>query len=347
MEKATRDYLAQVAGKAAQIPFHGYMEGKESNLESIIRFFPKWTLREADGLWCAAFVYYCCREAGFGIPIRPEACKTCHLAGCIAWEEFAMGDPRIAYHKGSEGFVPEAGDIVLYDRVFENREHDHIGVVLENRKDTILAAEGNVANKSAVVERPKDGHIRGYIRLPDGYEYRRMTMDYRTENLILHFVTEDDLAEVARTWPADHHPLSDAEAREAIASMRGNYDRNKKGSIYHLCLAVCGKDRPGTVMGWCGLDGTRNHAEPEIFILLDEPYRGKGYGTQCVRELLRIAAEDWALSGVHGGCAKENVASARAMEKGGMTRYGTEDNGDPLFRFRANNEAFREENIDA
>ena len=169
--------------------------------------------------------------------------------------------------------------------------------------------------------------------------------DHQTENLILHFITEDDLAEVARTWPSDHHPLSDAEAREAIAYMRGNYERNAKGRVCHLCLAVCGKDHPGTIMGWCGLDGSHHPAEPEIFILLDEGYRNRGYGTQCVRELLRIAAEDYALSGVHGGCAKENIASARAMEKGGMARYGTEENGDPLFRFRADAESHREENI--
>jgi RimJ/RimL family protein N-acetyltransferase len=342
MEKATRENLAKVAEKAAQIPFHGYMEGEESNLGPVIRFFPKWTLREADRLWCAAFVYYCCLEAGFEIPIRPDECKTCHLAGCIAWEEFAQGDPRIVYHKGGKGFVPEAGDIVLYDRVFENREHDHMGIVLQNSRNTIIAAEGNLDNISGIIERPKDAHIRGYIRIPDGYKYRRMFMDYQTESLILHFVTEGDLSEVARTWPADHHPLSDAEARAAIASMRGNYGRNTRGRICHLCLAVCGKDRPGTIMGWCGLDGSRNPAEPEIFILLDEPYRGKGFGTQCVKKLLRIAARDYALSGVHGGCAKENIASARAMEKGGMVRYGTEENGDPLFRFCANNESGQE-----
>ncbi len=160
-------------------------------------------------------------------------------------------------------------------------------------------------------------------------------MDYQTEALILHFVTEGDVSEVARTWPSDHHPLSDTEAREAIAYMRRNYGRNTKDCIYHLCLAVCGKDHPGTFMGWCGLDGSRNHTEPEIFILLDQPYRGKGYGTQCVRELLRIATEDYALPGVHGGCDKDNIASARAMEKGGMVQYGAEENGDPLFRFCA------------
>ncbi len=335
MEKATREHLAEVAGKAARVPFHGYVEGNESNLEPIVRFFPRWTLREADKSWCAAFVYYCCRDAGFEIPIRPDGCRTCHLAGCIAWEEFALGDDRIDYHEGKEGFVPEAGDIVIYDRVFEDREHDHMGIVLRCTGNTILAAEGNLDNVSGIIERPMDGHVRGYVRIPDGYGYRRFPADYRTEDLVLRFVTEDDLSEVARTWPSDHHPLSEAEAREAIAYMRGNHERNGEGRIHHLCLAVCGKDRPGTIMGWCGLDGRRNPAEPEIFILLDEGYRNRGYGTQCVRELLRTAAEDYALAGVHGGCARENVAPARAMEKGGMVRYGTEENGDPLFRFTA------------
>ena len=163
-------------------------------------------------------------------------------------------------------------------------------------------------------------------------------MDYRTENLILHFVTEDDLTEVARTWPSDHRPISEKAAKGMIENMRRNYGRNAKGRICHLCLAVCPADDPHTIMGWCGLDGSRDPAEPEIFILLDEEYRNRGYGTQCVRELLRIAAEDYALSGVHGGCAKENIASARAMAKGGMVQYGTEENGDPLFRFTAKEE---------
>ena len=158
-------------------------------------------------------------------------------------------------------------------------------------------------------------------------------MDYQMENLILRFVKEDDLSEVARMWPADHHPLSNKEAMEAISYMSGNYARNTKGSIYHLCLAVCQSNNHGRIMGWCGLDGSRNHTEPEIFILLDEPYRGKGYGTLCVKEMLRIATEDYAILSVHGGCAKENISSIRAMEKSGMKQYGTEENGDPLFRF--------------
>ena len=160
-------------------------------------------------------------------------------------------------------------------------------------------------------------------------------MEYRTGHLILRAVTEDDLSEVARTWPSEHRPVSEAEARAVISRMRRNSARNTAGGIYHLCLAVCGADDPRTILGWCGLDGRRSRAEPEIFILLDEDHRNKGYGTQCVQELLRIAVEDFALQSVHGGCGKDNYASRRAMEKGGMVRYGTEENGDPLYRFRA------------
>lgn len=171
MKKATREYLAKVAKDMALTPFHGAVDGRKSNLAPIVRSFPTWTVEEADGLWCAAFVYYCCKEAGFVIPYRPRECKTCHLAACPGWEEFAMDDPRIEYHKGTEDFVPEAGDIVLYDRVFENREHDHMGIILEKREHSILAAEGNFNNFSGIIERAIDEHIRAFIRIPDGYRY--------------------------------------------------------------------------------------------------------------------------------------------------------------------------------
>ncbi len=171
MKQATREHLAQVARYGALVPFHGAVDGSPSNLGPIVEPFPTWKVEEADGLWCAAFVYFCCREAGFDLPIRPKECRTCHLAGCIAWEEWAMGDPRIEYHRGAEGFVPAAGDIVLFDRVFEDAEHDHMGIVLEKRENTILAAEGNIDNRSGIIERPRNQHIRAYIRIPDGYRY--------------------------------------------------------------------------------------------------------------------------------------------------------------------------------
>ena len=172
MNTATRQHLAEVAEKAALTPFHGAADGRASNLEPIVRHFPAWEVAAADGLWCAAFVYYCCVKAGFEIPYRPDECRNCHLAGCIAWEEFALNDSRIEYHKRTDIFTPEPGDIVLYDRVFEDKPHDHIGIVIENRGQTFLAAEGNVNNVSALIERPFGEHIRAFIRIPDGYSYK-------------------------------------------------------------------------------------------------------------------------------------------------------------------------------
>ena len=167
------------------------------------------------------------------------------------------------------------------------------------------------------------------LEYPQGHKWLK-------EKLYLHKVTEKDVNEVARTWPSDHSPLSEDEAKGVIANMQGNYAKNKKGCIYHLCLALCRESDPGVIMGWCGLDGTRSQTEPELFIILCDEYQNKGYGTWCAKELLRMAMDDFTLQSVHGGCAKDNIASWKAMEKAGMIQYGTEDNGDPVFRFHVN-----------
>lgn len=139
----------------------------------MINLFPKWNIKDADKLWCAAFVYYCCIEAGFVIPYSPSECVTCSLAGCGGWEEYAIADCQIEYHKKEETFIPKAGDIVLYDRVFIDQEHDHIGIILEVKENVLITAEGNIYNKniSGIVRRPIDEHIRAYIRIPDSYRY--------------------------------------------------------------------------------------------------------------------------------------------------------------------------------
>ena len=173
MRASTRSYLAQIARKEAMLPFHGNIDGAKSNIKPIIDLFPKWNVTDADGMWCAAFVYYCCVKAGFELPYSPDECVTCSLAGCGGWEEFALGDKRIGYHGKEEDYVPVPGDIVLYDHVFIGREHDHIGIVLSADENRITAAEGNAGktNRSGIVTRSRDEHIRAYISLPDGFRY--------------------------------------------------------------------------------------------------------------------------------------------------------------------------------
>lgn len=163
--------LAVIAKKEAEKPYKGKLNNCEPNIQDIVARFPKWSVEEADGLWCAAFVYHCVILAGFKIPARPKE-ASCSLAACLAWEEWAQADSHIEYHRGNEGsFQPAAGDIVLFDRVFNNTDHDHIGIVLENYDDYIITAEGNVENISGILERKKNKHIRAYIRIPDNFLY--------------------------------------------------------------------------------------------------------------------------------------------------------------------------------
>lgn len=173
MENSSRNRLVEVAIRNAKLPYHGYLEGQDTNITPIIALFPKWNVKAADGYWCAAFVYYCCIEAGFQFPYSPDECETCSLAGCGGWEEFTMKNPNIEYHKRSEDFQPMPGDIVIYDKVFENQEHDHIGIIVKVNKKSIVAAEGNInhTNTSGLIRRKIDKHIRAYVRIPDGYKY--------------------------------------------------------------------------------------------------------------------------------------------------------------------------------
>ena len=166
-----RNRLAVIAREAAEKPYNGKWNNCMPNIGDIVALFPKWSVEEADGLWCTAFVYHCVISAGFRIPVRPKE-SSCSLAGCGAWEEWAQADSRIAYHSGNDNaFYPAPGDLVLFDRVFNNTDHDHIGIVLENYDDYIITAEGNVENVSRIVKRTKDSHIRAYIRIPDNFLY--------------------------------------------------------------------------------------------------------------------------------------------------------------------------------
>lgn len=156
-------------------------------------------------------------------------------------------------------------------------------------------------------------------------------MELTTHDLILRIVSQEDIAEISHMWNFWDGGVSTGKAREVLAYMASNHAKNRNGALYHLCLAVCKKEDPGKIWGWCGLDGRMRPEMPEIFVLLHESVRNRGYGTQCVKALLRYAFSDAGIAKVHGGCDKENIASARMMLKGGMRPYGNEENGDPLF----------------
>jgi hypothetical protein len=159
--------LSDVAKQEARKGYHGFVMGTEPNIDALISLFPKWDINKWDNHWCAAFVYFCCIKVGINLPVKyPDERVSNNFAGCNAWEQWAKLPEINIWHDSMEtGFAPETGDIVLYDRVFENTEHDHIGVVIKVKNSSLVVAEGNFNNVSAVIERNRDEHIRGFIRI--------------------------------------------------------------------------------------------------------------------------------------------------------------------------------------
>ena len=151
-------------------------------------------------------------------------------------------------------------------------------------------------------------------------------MELLTEHLILRTVTEADIEEIAGMWKYPE-TVSVEDAYKALEKMEKRHARNRVKSIFHLCLGVFRKDEPGKLIGWCGLDGRTSTDEIVLFYIIAEEYRGRGYATQCAAELLRFAFEDMQYDLVSGGCAKDNRASFRVMEKAGMRHHDVYEDG--------------------
>ncbi|MCL2407878.1 MAG: CHAP domain-containing protein [Defluviitaleaceae bacterium] len=158
--------LADTAKREVGKFFHGNVMGSVTNLHPISDLFPyseTWDVNSWDNTWCAAFVYWCCINAGYDMPVRYDSeLVTCNFAGCRAWDQWAKLPEVDCWVDRTE--KPEIGDIVLFDRVFENKEHDHIAIIIDICDDLITTAEGNFNNVSAIVKRGY-GNVRGYIRL--------------------------------------------------------------------------------------------------------------------------------------------------------------------------------------
>lgn len=155
-------------------------------------------------------------------------------------------------------------------------------------------------------------------------------MELLTEDLILRTVTKGDIKEIARMWDYPHE-ITLGKAYEALRGMEDTHRKNRKKSICHLCLGVFQKQDPHVLIGWCGLDGETEIGKTVLFYMVDAHYRNRGYATQCVGALLGYAFEDMEYERIDGGCARDNAASYRVMQKAGMLQNALYKNGDYMF----------------
>lgn len=153
---------------------------------TICRYWPgKDVINRFNGYWCAAFVYHCCMEAGFVLPMR-HPLVSCRFPAVKAWLDWARL-PETGFFHGVDdvSFMPGRGDLVVYDGLLSDGPHDHIGIVLSCNGGTMLVAEGNGdANRSIVVRRSRREKVSGFIRIDNGWKYEAEGQVYDPQRLI-------------------------------------------------------------------------------------------------------------------------------------------------------------------
>lgn len=186
LQSSLADIAESLAGKQ--------IIGERTNADymNIICYFPEETaFDELKNSWCAAFVYHCCMEAGIELPLRlphtAEKVANTRFACVVAWYEWGKKNGYCHYEK--DGFLPERGDIVIYNNIIpkENKPEsstwcDHIGIVLSVDGEYLTVAEGNDGNRnvSGIIHRKRDETIGCYLRIPSDYTYDGWKIDFKT-----------------------------------------------------------------------------------------------------------------------------------------------------------------------
>lgn len=172
----------ETLGNVAEVFAAKHVIGEKSSPDfmEMLKYYPENDADEFRNGWCCAFVYHCCREAGLDLPLGThKTVRKGHfrwLTSCIAWFEWAQVNGII--HNESPNFIPERGDIVVYNNIISEEYKqkdslwcDHIGIVLLCEGEYLTVAEGNVGNQnvSGIMQRKRDNTIGCYIRIPEDY----------------------------------------------------------------------------------------------------------------------------------------------------------------------------------
>jgi RimJ/RimL family protein N-acetyltransferase len=151
--------------------------------------------------------------------------------------------------------------------------------------------------------------------------------ELETERLLLRRMRLDD-AEAMFAYASDpevtryvlfetHRSVEDSESFLRLATE--GYERGDFGS-----WGVVLKDS-GAFVGTCGMDVgyAPEHARAELGYVLSREHWGKGLMPEAVRAVIRFGFRRVGLNRIQARCIAENAASARVMEKAGMTYEGT------------------------
>lgn len=130
---------------------------KENPMGSNICFASDWY--GMQGAWCAMFMCWC---------YDPIGCEATARGSRWAYVPYLVADARAGrYNLKVVTGDPIAGDLACFDWQ-DNGEHDHVGMIVENRKrgGDIPTVEGNVDNQvKALTRHVRSGEIETIVRI--------------------------------------------------------------------------------------------------------------------------------------------------------------------------------------
>lgn len=93
-------------------------------------------------------------------------------------------------------------------------------------------------------------------------------------------------------------------------------------SDHFACWGIVHKES-NKVIGTCFFHSFNfQHRRADIAFNLSRKYWGQSYATETAREVILFGFNQWGLNRIQGTCMIKNIASARVMEKVGMTFEG-------------------------
>jgi [ribosomal protein S5]-alanine N-acetyltransferase len=122
--------------------------------------------------------------------------------------------------------------------------------------------------------------------------------------------------EIADTTLLIPHPYPDGAAEQFIAATQTDFE---KGENYVFAITLRGT---GELYGSIGLKMDPRHERGEMGYWIGVPFWNRGYGTEAGHALLRFAFDTLRLNSVTAHHFIRNPASARVLQKIGMTYEG-------------------------
>ena len=151
-------------------------------------------------------------------------------------------------------------------------------------------------------------------------------MRLETPRLILREYTEDDSATVL-AYQSDprylrYYPWEERTLEDVQRLVRTFIDWQSESPRRRLQLAVL-LHESGTLIGSCGVRRKPDDdTEADIGFELSPGHWGQGYATEAATAMVEFAFRELGLSRLSSWCIADNAASARVLEKLGMTQEG-------------------------